>query len=170
MPVFTTNLSRFRQILFLYRILTYFVIELSQISAFFSLVQMQIQGLILCFTVVWNSVPKQCTSKFYISVSKTLCNENVSVTLPCVSGIPRWTFFYQVRTRQIIRYRATANKTNHPISRNSHPSRLQKSNTASKEVSGLQNQQEHHMILTKYEAVHPLVVMEINFSSVMLII
>ena len=35
---------------------------------------------------------------------------------------------------------------------------------------GLQNQQEHHIILTKYEAVHPTVVSENNSSSGMLII
>ena len=35
---------------------------------------------------------------------------------------------------------------------------------------GVQNQQEHHIILTKYEAVHPTVVSENNSSSGMLII
>ena len=35
---------------------------------------------------------------------------------------------------------------------------------------GLQNQQEHHIILTKYEAVHPTAVSENNSSSGMLII
>ena len=35
---------------------------------------------------------------------------------------------------------------------------------------GVQNQQEHHIILTKYEAVHPTAVSEINSSSGMLII
>ena len=34
----------------------------------------------------------------------------------------------------------------------------------------LPNQQEHHIILTKYEAVHPMVVSENNSSSGMLII
>ena len=34
---------------------------------------------------------------------------------------------------------------------------------------GLQNQQEHHIILTKYEAVHPTAVSENNSSSGMLI-
>ena len=33
---------------------------------------------------------------------------------------------------------------------------------------GLQNQQEHHIILTKYEAVHPTAVSENNSSSGML--
>ena len=48
------------------------------------------------------------------------------------------------------------NKTNHPISSNSHHSA-----TANKAIhsikieGGLQNQREHHIILTKYEAVHP---------------
>ena len=35
---------------------------------------------------------------------------------------------------------------------------------------GLQNQQEHHKFLTKYEAVHPTAVSENNSSSGMLII
>ena len=35
---------------------------------------------------------------------------------------------------------------------------------------GLQNKREHHIILTKYEAVHPTVVSENNSSSGMLII
>ena len=35
---------------------------------------------------------------------------------------------------------------------------------------GVQNQQEHHIILTKYEAVHPTAVSENNSSSGMLII
>ena len=35
---------------------------------------------------------------------------------------------------------------------------------------GLQNQREHHIILTKYEAVHPTAVSENNSSSGMLII
>ena len=35
---------------------------------------------------------------------------------------------------------------------------------------GVQNQQEHHVILTKYEAVHPTAVSENNSSSGMLII
>ena len=35
---------------------------------------------------------------------------------------------------------------------------------------GLQNQQEHHIILTKYGAVHPTAVSENNSSSGMLII
>ena len=37
-------------------------------------------------------------------------------------------------------------------------------------VGGLQNQQEHHIILTKYKAVHPTAVSENNSSSGMLII
>ena len=47
-------------------------------------------------------------------------------------------------TRQIIRYRATATLRRSPI----------KHNNASNE-KGLQHQREHHIILTKYEAVHP---------------
>ena len=35
---------------------------------------------------------------------------------------------------------------------------------------GVHNQQEHHIILTKYEAVHPTAVSENNSSSGMLII
>ena len=55
------------------------------------------------------------------------------------------------------------NKTNHPISSNSHPS-------ATAKGGGVRNQQEHHIILTKYEAVHPTAVSENNSSSGMLII
>ena len=58
-----------------------------------------------------------------------------------------------LKTRQIIRYRASATLR-----------RLQiKQYTASKEGGGglLQNQREHHMILTKYEAVLTTAVSEI---------
>ena len=65
------------------------------------------------------------------------------------------------RTRQIIRYRATATPRRPQI----------KQCTASKkEGGGLQNQREHHIILTKYEAVHQTAVTENNSSSGMLII
>ena len=47
----------------------------------------------------------------------------------------------------------TANKAKHSLKR-----------------GGLQNQQEHHTIFTKYEAVHPTTVSENNSSSGMLII
>ena len=47
------------------------------------------------------------------------------------------------------------NKTNHPTSSNSHPSATAKKQYAASKIGGgLQNQQEHHIILTKYEAVH----------------
>ena len=64
------------------------------------------------------------------------------------------------------------NKTNHPTSRNSHLRWPQmKQYTSKKEEGvGIQNQQEHHIILTKYEAVHPTVVSENDSSSGMLII
>ena len=58
------------------------------------------------------------------------------------------------RTRQIIRYRATATFRRPQI----------KQNTASKQGGGLENQREHHIILTKYEAVHPTAISE-NYSS-----
>ena len=69
-------------------------------------------------------------------------------------------------------YLLCMNKTNHPISSNSHPSAtVKKSNIQPhNRGGGLQNQQEHHIILTKYEAVHPTAVSEINSSSGMLII
>ena len=62
------------------------------------------------------------------------------------------------------------NKTNHPISSNSYPSA-----TAIKAIHSLKigegpNQREHHIILTKYEAVHPTAVSENYSSSGMLII
>ena len=60
------------------------------------------------------------------------------------------------------------NKTNHPISNNSHPSATAaKQYTASKE-GVIQNQRDHHIIKTKYEAVHPTYVSENNSSSGML--
>ena len=43
------------------------------------------------------------------------------------------------------------------------------SNIKPQNRGGVQNQQEHHIILTKYEAVHPTVVSENNSSSGMLI-
>ena len=63
------------------------------------------------------------------------------------------------------------NKTNHPISSNSHPSA-----TANKTIHSLKigvggiKQREHNKILIKYEAVHPTTVSENNSSSGMLII
>ena len=65
------------------------------------------------------------------------------------------------RTRQIIRYRATAT-----LRRPAKKSNIQPQNRG----GGLQNQQEHHIILTKYEAVHPTAISENNSSSGMLII
>ena len=62
------------------------------------------------------------------------------------------------------------NKTNHPISNNSH--RFVTANKAIHSLKiggGLQNQREH-IILTKYKAVHPTAVSENNSSSGMLII
>ena len=56
-----------------------------------------------------------------------------------------------IRTRQIIRYRASASLWR-PLY------------TASNEGGGLQNKQEHHIILTKYEAVHLKAVSE-NYSA-----
>ena len=44
------------------------------------------------------------------------------------------------------------------------------SNIQPRNRGGLQNQKEHHVILTKYEAVHPTAVSENNSSSGMLII
>ena len=44
------------------------------------------------------------------------------------------------------------------------------SNIQPQNRGGLQNQQEHHIILTEYEAVHPTAVSENNSSSGMLII
>ena len=43
------------------------------------------------------------------------------------------------------------------------------SNIQSQNRGGVQNQQEHHINLTKYEAVHPTAVSENNSSSGMLI-
>ena len=63
-----------------------------------------------------------------------------------------------LRTRQIIRYRATANIGDRKISN------IQPQNR------GVQNQQEHHIIFTKYEAVNPTAVSENYSSSGMLII
>ena len=72
----------------------------------------------------------------------------------------RATVYKFTRTRQIIRYRATATLR--------RPQNKQYS--ASKLGEVLQNQQEHYIILTKYEAVHPTAVSENNSSSGMLII
>ena len=64
------------------------------------------------------------------------------------------------RTRQIIRYPATATLRR----------QQNKQYSASNRGVGVQTQQEHHTILTKYEAVHPTAVSENNSSSGMLII
>ena len=55
------------------------------------------------------------------------------------------------RTRQIIRYRATVTRR-----------RPQINNTQPQNRRGLQNQREGHIMLTKYEAVHPTAVSENN--------
>ena len=60
------------------------------------------------------------------------------------------------------------NKTNYPISSNSHPSAT--SNKVQPQNKMLQNQREHHIILTYYEAVHPTAVPDNNSSSGMLMI
>ena len=61
------------------------------------------------------------------------------------------------------------NKTNHPISSNSHLSATANKVIRSlKRGGGLQNQWEHHIILTKYEAVQPTNVSKNNSSSGML--
>ena len=62
--------------------------------------------------------------------------------------------------RQINRYRATATLWQPQI----------KQYTTSNEGMGLQNQREHHIILTEYEATHPTAVWENNSLSGMLII
>ena len=49
------------------------------------------------------------------------------------------------------------NKTNHLISSNSHPTATANQAIHSLKIGGggLKNQREYHIILTKYEAVHP---------------
>ena len=77
-----------------------------------------------------------------------------------MNSFQRYTRRRRRTTRQIIQYRATATLW-----------RLQnKQYSASKEGGGVQNQQEHHIFLTTYEAVHPTAVSENNSSSGMLII
>ena len=57
------------------------------------------------------------------------------------------------------------NMTNHPISSNSHlTATANKAKHCLKRGWGLQNQRKHHIIFTKYEAVHPTGVSE-NYSS-----
>ena len=55
------------------------------------------------------------------------------------------------------------NKTNHPISSNIHPSATANKAIHSLKIGGggLKNKREHHIILTKYEAVHPKAVSEL---------
>ena len=50
------------------------------------------------------------------------------------------------------------NNTNHPMSSNSQPSATANKAMHSLKIGGLQNQREHHIILTKYEAVLPTAV------------
>ena len=66
---------------------------------------------------------------------------------------------------QVIKYGETAfsnskNKTNHPISSNIHPSATANKaiHSLKREGGGAQHQREHHIILTKNEAVHPTTV------------
>ena len=68
--------------------------------------------------------------------------------------------WYDLTTRQIIRYRATVILRRPQI----------KKYIASNEGGGLQNQRENHIIFTEYEAVHPTAVTENKSSSGILII
>ena len=61
-----------------------------------------------------------------------------------------------VRLFRILLYKLDKNKTNYPISSYSHPSATADKAIHSLKIGeGLQNQREHHMILTKHEAVDP---------------
>ena len=57
------------------------------------------------------------------------------------------------------------NKTNHPISSNSHPSVSANEAIYCIKRGGLQNQRKHNIILKKYEAVQPTTFSENNSSS-----
>ena len=60
------------------------------------------------------------------------------------------------------------NKTNHPISSNGHHSATA-IHSLKNWGGGLQNQREHHIMLTKYEAVHPTAVSENNSSGMLIL-
>ena len=62
------------------------------------------------------------------------------------------------------------NKTNHQISSNSHPSATANKAIHSLKIGGLQNQREHHIILTKYAALHPKADSENNVSGAAIIV
>ena len=62
------------------------------------------------------------------------------------------------------------NKTHYPISSNSHPSATTNIAIHCFKREVIQQQREHHIIKTKYEAVHRTYVSEYNSSSGMLII
>ena len=63
------------------------------------------------------------------------------------------------------------NKKNHPIlSISFRRPNIKQYTDSNRGGGGSQNQKEHHIILTKYEAVHPTAVSGNNFSSGMLII
>ena len=65
------------------------------------------------------------------------------------------TLHFNKRTRQIIRYRATATLR-----------RPQKSNIQPQNRGELQNQQEYHIIFTKFEAVHQTAVWKLRIGQV----
>ena len=80
----------------------------------------------------------------YLSLLKLYCGDKYA------QALIDYSYF---GTRQIIRYRATATLRRPQI----------KQYTISNE-RGLQNQREHHIILTNYETTHPTAVSE-NYSS-----
>ena len=61
--------------------------------------------------------------------------------------------------------RLNKNKTNNPISSNNHPSATANIAKHCLKRGGIHNQREHHIILTKCEAVRPTFVSENNSSS-----
>ena len=71
------------------------------------------------------------------------------------NSVRRYADIEYKRTRQIIRYRETATLRRPQI----------KQYTDSKDEGGVQTQRKHHIILTKYEAVHRTGVSENNSSS-----
>ena len=83
-------------------------------------------------------------SGFHGAFATGVASQQGTLTLPDTWFRPP---FWDLLMLQLLK-----NKTNHPISSNSHPSATAKKAIFSHKIErGLKNQQEHHIILTKYE-------------------
>ena len=132
--------------------------------------------IVMIFLLNYTDFHKKCNALIYLSLSEFSIGHNYvifrDITLKLKMLLSAHCITVFVKEFLLISELIT-NKTNHSISSNIHTSA-----TANKAIHSPQNwgwgvsqsQQEHHKILTKYEAIHPTTVSENNSSSGMLII